>query len=417
MLKERVNQKIMCNGKSKTHIVVLSTEYSGFPTANGICARNLVTQLEQMGHSVDVICSESKENNVREGSKIYTFKRPKASHGGFVSKVFHKIKTVIRMLSGNAIAMMNRDLIRAYWQKLEEVNRTSPIDTVIAMFFSIESVEALARFKQEHPSVFAVSYELDSIGDGISQQSAKHRIAAAVYEKWLQKKYSVIDRIIVMKSHDSYWKEKFGLFSAKMQTADIPVLLPSKDNDMPELYKKCTMVYSGLIEKAYRSPTYLLSVLSELNKRLDFDFLFFSKGDCETEIANAAAENPSIRQMGFVTPEELGKAVDRSHFLISIGNSVSRSLPSKLISYIAAGKPIIHFSSQKDDICREYLKNYPMGLIVNQDLPCAEACRIVCRFVKENLGKSIGFNEVREKFIMNDPAYSAKLICDISNKT
>ena len=111
--------------------------------------------------------------------------------------------------------------------------------------------------------------------------------------------------------------------------------------------------------------------------------------------------------------EELQKIIEHTHFLISIGNSTSRSVPSKLISYIASGKPIIHFSSQENDVCWEYLDNYPLGLVVKQSLSYDQACEIVYRFVKQNCGKNVDFDSVREKFYLHDPAYSAKLITEM----
>ena len=392
----------------KKHIAVLTTEYLNIPSANGICAKNLVTELKKVGNEVDVICFETNGSSMQKTGDIHTVRMNRASSGGAYSYIFHKLKIATGLICGHALMLMSNELIEKYKQKLDEIHSASPIDIIVAMFFTTESVEAMVRFKVEHPSVQTVSYELDSIGDGIAQSAFKRHLEISAYNKWLREKYKTTDRVIVMKTHEDYWKQQFGEFASKMYVADIPVLI--SHDGVPELYKKCTMVYTGLLDKEYRSPTYLLTVLRLLSNCMDFEFLFFSKGNCEDEIAAATAECPVIKQKGFVSQEEMQKVVDCSHFLISIGNSISRSVPSKLISYIASGKPVIHFSSQENDVCQEYLDNYPLGLIVKQSMPCDQAAEAIYQFAKQNCGKYVDFNSIKEKFYLNDPAYGARLV-------
>lgn len=398
--------------KFEKHIVVLSTVYLGVPSANGICARNIVNQLRNLGYVVDVVCYEDSSNIENELLDVHTVKRFTAISDNAFSKIFRKIMYEIKLFHDDATAMMNKDLINAYYKNLEELNQQKKIDAVVAMFFSIESLEAMYLYKLKHHSVYTISYELDSIGDGISQ-STRQKLVNNVYSKWLRKVYKVIDKMLVMKSHAEYWKQEFNSFVTKMNVVDIPALVPQ--GQTLESYKRCTMIYAGLIEKRYRNPAYLLKVLLELKQRLDFDFLFFSKGDCENEITKAATQYAGIRKLGFVKPEVLQTFLAHADFLVSIGNSVSNSLPSKLISYMASGKPIIHFSSQEKDICREYLSQYPLGLIIDQSLPSSQACSVLYDFIMKNRGKNLEFDDIKRKFYLNTPEYSAKLIDKILN--
>ena len=395
-----------------SNIVILTSIYLDTPSANGICAQNIVSQLRSIGHSVDVICYENSSFPDNGFFDIHTVKKSSVISNGFFASIFRKLKLGSKIILGNATAMMDKNLVNSYYHKLEEVDQKKTIDIVIAFFFPVESLEAMYLFKLKHNSVDTISFELDSIGDGIVQ-SRKVQIVNYVYSRWLKKIYERIDSIIVMKSHAEYWKREFVSFVTKMNVADIPVLVPQ--GEALESYERCTIVYAGLIEKKYRNPSYLLKVLLELKQNLDFDFLFFSKGDCENEITKAATQYTGIRKMGFVKPEVLQTFLAHADFLVSIGNSVSNSVPSKLISYVASGKPIIHFSSQANDICKEYLANYPLGLIIDQSLPSSQACSLLYGFIMKNRGKNLEFDDIKRKFYLNTPEYSAKLIDKILN--
>ena len=108
----------------------------------------------------------------------------------------------------------------------------------------------------------------------------------------------------------------------------------------------------------------------------------------------------------------MDKAIARADILVSIGNSISRSVPSKLITYLSYGKPVIHFSSQKDDVCVQYLDQYPLGLVLNEWESVEEnACKL-CGFIQKVQTMTVEFSEIANTLWMNTPLYSAELIED-----
>ena len=102
-------------------------------------------------------------------------------------------------------------------------------------------------------------------------------------------------------------------------------------------------------------------------------------------------------------------AIINADILISIGNNISRSVPSKLISY---GKPIIHFSSQKKDVCCEYLNKYPLALIIHQNDSLETSCKKIVSFLKESKDKRLDSGFVQKIYPLNVPLYSVILITD-----
>lgn len=391
-----------------SNIVLLSTVYLEKPSANGICARNLVKELKKFGHTVDVVCYKGKNSVVQYSDDIHEIEEKKQPKHGPIGKITRIVKRIPGSLTKDACKLLDQSLVNSYYEELCKLNDIREIDAVVAMFFPLEGLQAACSFKNRFPHIKTLVYELDSVGDGIAS-SRRQLYYNKIYERWLKEAYSKIDSIIVMESHKSYWENTFCGFRNKVNYADIPVLV-RRDERNTESIDRYSMLYSGIIEKQYRSPTYLLDTLICLKDKIEFTFKFFSKGDCEEEIELASQKYQGIKNCGFVTPEELDEQIEKSEFLVSIGNSISRSVPSKIISYISCGKPIIHFSLQTDDVCAEYLKNYSASLIVDQNDAVEYSAERVYQFLKNNRGVRIAFDEVRHFFVKNDPFYSAQLI-------
>ena len=389
-------------------IVVLSSYYLDKPSANGICARYLVDSFRKAGHSVYVICYDSGPIS-EDDNPDYTFTIPVPCSNNRKS-LLDKVKVLLHLMVGSSKPFFNLEIVDAYKRRIIEIQRIEKIDAIIAMFFPFESTEAMYEYGRVDASVKTFIYELDSVGDGVSSFTFFSSIYNRRYKQWMERCYNSISSILVMKSHEDYWRENYGKrFANKLSIVDFPLLsnkvvLSDHDKD------RFVFLYSGLIEKRYRSPEYLLSVLKELDKKLNFDFYFFSKGDCEESINAISHEVLGIKQMGFVSPKVLDEEIKKANCLISIGNSFSRSVPSKIIHYLSYGKPIIHFSSQEHDVCSEYLENYPHALIINQSDSVEESCNRIITFLDSFGDKVLDFEIIKKAFPQNDPMFSVDSI-------
>jgi len=396
-----------------SNIVLITSNYLDKPFANGICAINIVNELLQMGHEVDVICyNNDNDKDSTTNNRIHTVDKTRIT-SRYVKLVFlKKVIRAVKFTLGLDVLSLDKRLVNNYIKKLYDLNRYKKIDLLIAMYFPLESIEALYEFKLRNRHIKGVVYELDSVADGVAQSHFQKQINRR-YERRLLKIYELLDSIIVMKSHKNYWLKVFGkLFDSKLFIADIPVL-NKKNSSVTSNNTPISMIYSGILANKYRSPLYLLSVLYELEKRLDFKFIFFSKGDCEYEIEKATQTIKGVAQKGFVAIEELEQEILKTDFLVSIGNSVSRSVPSKIITYISYGKPIIHFSSQIDDVCNEYFSKYPLALVIDQSSSIETSSTRILNFINKTRGKTIDFITIQKLFAMNTPKYSALLICEL----
>lgn len=395
-----------------SHIVVLSSIYLGKASTNGLCAHNIVDALSEEGNEIDVICYEDTE--VCNIKNVHTIHNNPQAYKSNIDKLVSKLSKSFYFLLSSPRCYLEENKVDSYYKALCKIDESFKIDAIVAILFPLETAEAMTRFKRSHPETKTIIYELDSISDGVAQSNAIQKFLNFNYYKWLYSMYWVIDNVIIMKSHSDYWLKAFGgRFRNKLKIADIPVLLPRIKKSTN--YDEVSFLYAGLIEKKYRSPEYLLQVVSEISKRFPLVFRFYSKGDCEDMIANYAREIPGIQQNGYVTQAELENAIDNTNFLVSIGNSTSNSVPSKLISYISYQKPIIHFSSQKNDVCGDYLARYPLSLVISQDNSIEESANQIISFIEDLKCKEFSNIPIGTMYKMNIPSYSAKLICSIAN--
>lgn len=389
-----------------SRILILSSYYLGKATANGICARNIVKQLKQDGHDVYVVCYNNEDLSEEN---VYTIEKPIHNiKRNLIAKVYGRLKATVSVT-------LDHTLVNEYQRITLKLCSEKKIDIVIGMFFPFEAVSILAIIKKNFHAIRTVIYELDSVGDGIFSGSKYQKLVNWVIERWCSKQYSSVDAIIVMYSHEEYWRKTFGKkYNKKLMLADIPVLLkkilPPVDKNIET---PVSFLYGGLMEQAYRSPDYLLKIFESYLKIEKATLHFFSKGDCEEQIAKIAKRVGCIYQNGYISQENFDKAIAKMDILISLGNRYSRSVPSKLITYFTYGKPIVHFSLQKDDVCVQYLEKYPLGLVLREWDPIEENTRKLYEFVQKARGRKVDFSEVESVFPMNTPAYSARLIIDV----
>jgi len=184
------------------------------------------------------------------------------------------------------------------------------------------------------------------------------------------------------------------------------------DECVPPIYKtkKTTdFLYSGLLNSHYRSPQVLLDLFIRINDP-NWHLYFYVRGDCK-ELLDIQSQNfQRIHYEGYVDVETLKTEQQSADFLINIGNAFSNSVPSKLISYFSFGKPIIHFKKQEIDVCEEYLRDYPLSLVIDERKDIEHNVMLLKRFVLDHLGQLVDNEYIKKKYKMNTPQYSAGLI-------
>ena len=387
-------------------IIILSTYCFGKASTNGYCARLLAQALRSQGHQVALVGYGEASTDIEASGADGDFVLENASEAELAANKKQAIKNIYQSLRG---PVYDKALAKRYADFVCRLVEKHNYDAVVSMYFPVVCMLAAKKAKRKFPHLKIFNYELDSASDGIVYKSRLSPLQNKAGTRWLRNSYKAFDGVFVMKSHHDHVKSLYGdVLGDRLVVTDLPVL-ENKLSEYEPKNEQATFVYAGLLDKSYRSPRVILDLFSK-NKQENWQLHFFSKGNCESEIALAAKNDSRIIQHGYVSSEELDESTKNADVLISIGNAQSKSVPSKIITYMSCGKPIIHFSLQGDDVCQEYLKKYPAALIIEAGEASSEAAQKIKQFIEEAKSKSFTFGDLEQAFPMNLPAYSANAI-------
>lgn len=264
-----------------------------------------------------------------------------------------------------------------------------------------------------------ILYELDAVANNPEYKRGVkklYKFRLSNIEKYL---YNHAKLIIHMKYNERYLEryKNISTVTSKSVYADIPNLVKSVFIGSESSYgEKVLFAYFGGLVKDYRNPEYLIAVVNEINKQMPIECDFFSRGNCEDILEKAHNNAPDvIKKKGYVDKEKVLEIQNKADVLVSIGNRLTGtdySLPSKIIDYIATGKPILHISGGSNDSAISYLERYDLACIIDPNDVLDENVRKVITFVKKNKGRVIPFDKIFKEFYHNSPDYTARIIKD-----
>lgn len=398
-------------------VLFVVKEYLPKPTPPGICVMNVQKALLDRGVHSDVLMAGDEEGLyvTNEIGDVYSIKA-KISFEKKKEGIFSYLKVHLPMLFTWPVPSKRR--VDDYRKVIAKLDGEKHYDAVIGTMFPADVCVACSAF--DHFFL----YELDSLvnnpmyKDGIKRYLS-HRLLI------LERKLFNRAELIIHLNHNKkfYGKDEYKAYLDKSVYTDIPNLV-EKDNPNRSKIEQDTVideiaddqllvVYSGHLSKAYRPPFELIELIKLISKEFDIKCLFFSRGDCEDAIREAETKtNGIIKRMGYVSREILDRYVQRADFLLDIGNRLSGedySLPSKVIDYMATGKPIIHINGINDSAI-DYLEKYDLAVNLQVEKPMAEIVQEVTEFIKFAKGKKVPFEKVAEIFPKNTPEYTADLI-------
>ena len=136
------------------------------------------------------------------------------------------------------------------------------------------------------------------------------------------------------------------------------------------------LVFVGTLYRKLRSPKFLLNCFSSLastlpKQRLELHF-FGAINDCAKDLpSNPYSDNAVVFVHGLVGRVEVLRAMVDADVLVNIGNDSEAQLASKVIEYMAVGKPILNIVSIARDTSVEVLADYPAALTITRsdDVP------------------------------------------------
>jgi glycosyltransferase involved in cell wall biosynthesis len=145
-------------------------------------------------------------------------------------------------------------------------------------------------------------------------------------------------------------------------------------------------VYVGTLYKELREPGFLLEAFDALRKRLPLARLelhFYGDahqfaGLLETWRGRLGA---ALQVHGSVPRAMVAAAIEGAAVLVNIGNRSEDQLPSKVVEYVASGKPVLNIGSAAGDLSAEFLRAYPDKLLLRDSgAPSPEQVAALERF-------------------------------------
>jgi glycosyltransferase involved in cell wall biosynthesis len=156
------------------------------------------------------------------------------------------------------------------------------------------------------------------------------------------------------------------------------------------------LVFVGTLYRALRDPSPLLALFTALRaRRQDLHLHFFGAvNDCMSCFDGVRDEiGRSIHLHGMVDRDTVAAAMAAADVLVNIGNLTAHQLPSKLVEYAAAAKPILNLAATDADSAGDFLAAYPAAktLRLHGSVPDPAAVADTLEFIAATPEAASGF--------------------------
>jgi glycosyltransferase involved in cell wall biosynthesis len=151
--------------------------------------------------------------------------------------------------------------------------------------------------------------------------------------------------------------------------AVIPPLLSAQVSPAPARAQggALRIVYLGTLYQGLREPDFLLALFDAAcaaSSEYPLELHFYGEaGACVPALERHRAESGGRVQLhGVVSRNEALAAMRSADVLVNLGNETAFQLPSKVVEYAAAGKPVVNIASHHEDSSIEFFRAYPQAL-------------------------------------------------------
>lgn len=412
----------MSENKSKSKWLFLVKGYIPEPDANGNCVAKLRSELAKAGIMTDVlrVRMSKKVPDVLEddAGRIYSadtwMRFGKLGRFESVPKYIQALRLprVVAVRGWHCLTNGRYADEKAYGQnacrnikrRLEQLCRENKYEWVIAVGNPFCTQETAASADLGGARLAFYSLDPYSRNYSFSKKNEKKRSAE---EMAVMKKAEIH---FVSLEHEQDWlREPQNEFFSKIHCLPYPNLMRQRKvtGKIPEgLFESenINCVYLGGLLDGIRSPKRTLELfekMMKLDSRIKLYVIGKKDGAEICSVLNRYKEKMGesmivMDSVDFGTAEAIMNGAD---VLVNIGNLIPNQMPSKLLDYIATGKPIICVSELEPCNMQPYWSRYPVMFRTDAEHTSDEntAAQAV-RFCNENKGKRVEWDEIRERF-------------------
>jgi colanic acid biosynthesis glycosyl transferase WcaI len=270
----------------------------------------------------------------------------------------------------DAMARMRFELSYARsWQ--ERLDRQE-FDVVVACNVPLFALASMRRYfdRRNQPWVF---WHQDLYSFGVSAEIDRKlpAVAGAPLRRWVQglerKQLLSARRVVAIGDAFVAQYERWGLRTDHVDVipnwAPLDALVPvARDNawaaeqNLPT--KSVRLLYAGTLGRKH-NPLLLLELLDAARAQgVDASLIVCSEGVGADELAAAAGDRPDVRILGYQPADRFAEVLSSADAVIALlePDAAAFSVPSKVLSYLAAGRPIIALVPDGNpaaaDVCR-----------------------------------------------------------------
>ena len=386
-------------------ILILCSIYGSEKSANGICAKNIASELKNNGNQVYVISNsgtdENKELDLSEAT-VYAVRqswfskisKKFESNKSMVEKLIYKMTSLLRHIFlipfyPNVSPLRSRRVYRLSKKIVEEYG----IDTIIATYRPYESIYAALKLKKKYGDALKViDYHLDVLTDSNTSSSFARKFQYARACKVVEKERAILDKLILPESIRSRVEN-----ISNIKFTDFPVYVPNQIEESCDFQfdsNAYNIAYVGTLNVENRNPRYVVSFLNKINEKSEQPFVLHIWGNVSKEILDYLKNSKYIKYHGLVEHQYVMNLLKRADLLLNITNkNTINMLPSKIFQLFAAQKPILNFVKNRNDCSLPYLKKSGVTFNIYEDTEISEQEFGVLQFIDGIDRSNIKVNE------------------------
>lgn len=345
------------------NILIVSSNYYPDISPRSSRTTELSREFSRQGHSVRVYISnvqrDYNEEFVKYGVEVKQFPKNRfrrlSTKYVFFNKIIHKVNRVLELL-------FEYPNIEFYFHTINLLNKDkNQYDLLISISSPYPIHWGVAKQLIKKPDLCKMW--IADCGDpymGATLERYRKPFYFKYIEKWFCKHADYIT-VPVIGAVDGYYPEfrdKIRVVPQGFRMDSIYLYTGKVSNIVP------TFAYAGNIALGVRNPIPIIDYL--LTTKKEFKFVFYTKQkDFLLIYKNILGDSIEIHD--YIERDQLLFELSKMDFLINLDNGTKRQVPSKLIDYSIAGRPVLNlYVLQLDkDLIDEFLSgNYSNSLLL-----------------------------------------------------
>ena len=295
-----IQQIVGCKAMKK--IVVFTGAYYPVPSANGVCLKRILEQINDERYEIHVICH--RQDSVEDDNII--------DNGIFIHSInlnrYHKLSVALNNSRGKkrfliklcllfmkAINVFRYPLtskyeVDEYVNKYMEIAGDESNSIAMAVFNPIDAVYALLRLKERARDVLAIGIYFDSLSNegevGILPSKIRNKLVYNLEYRLFKHN----DLVIQTESHKNHYTQSlYKDLENRFRYIREPLLDSQLNVWNVSDVKKNTFLYAGALSKERRNPKVPFETI--LKSVPESVINYYGYSDCEEMITNISIEN------------------------------------------------------------------------------------------------------------------------------